>query len=104
METLKTKCIKLFTEIKKLHPNDDFSRYEKWGKLTEIFSANIDDTISLLKQANEEEILWASSVFEDVAFMVKSDDYIHCLEGLVQKFPTLDLEHIVEISKSYHNT
>lgn len=102
MNSLKSKFDYYIKERQKIHPNNDFEIYEKWKELTEILSTDIDETLLLLNQATQEEILYVSEVFEELAFIVKSPKYITCLENLAQKFPEAKLHGIVEIAKSYH--
>lgn len=101
MNELTFRFRKYIEERKKIDLNDDFSIYTKWDELTKMLSENIVETISLLDRATEDEVLWASEVFEDIVFRTKNIEFIRCLENLERKFPSLKKGNIVEIAKRY---
>ncbi|WP_432663713.1 hypothetical protein R9X47_24400 [Wukongibacter baidiensis] len=83
-----------------LHPNDPVV-YEYWDRLTKILSIDLKETIKFLRSCNEEEILWISEVFEDVAYNLQSQEYINCLEELDEKYPHLNLTSDIKIAKDF---
>lgn len=79
----------------KLHPNDPaVERY--WKQLTELLSEDLENTISLLDNCDEETAGWLSEVFEDVSYNLQSVEYINCLKRLAQKYPELNLDFIID--------
>jgi hypothetical protein len=96
------KCI-----IKKrasLHLEDDFGIQKCWNELIQLLSINETETISCLNLCSEEEFLWVSEVFEDVAYNLKSDKYIMCLKQLAYEYPNLNLENFVKTAEEYHQS
>lgn len=94
----------LLQKRKKLHLNDDNGIKEIWNQLTLLLSKDIEETILLFNKASEEEVSWASEIFEDIALVVKNQKYIHCLEMLNKKFPDSQIAHSIEIAKNHHNS
>ncbi len=92
--------IELINERKALHPNDPtIEKY--WIKLTEILSKDSTETIELFDNCSEEEIMYLSEVFEDVAYNLQNTSYIECLERLLLKYPNIPIVYSVKTAKQF---
>jgi len=102
MENFRKEFQEILTERESHHINDNHRIEKSWLRMTTFLSRDINQTIELLNTASEDEVLWISEVFEDIAEIVKSTAYIECLEHLVQKYPKANLSYIVHIAKESH--
>ncbi len=91
----------IILERKKLHDEDDYKIEICRQRLIQILSTNENDTILSLRALNQEEILYVSEVFEEVAYNLQSNKYIECLKEISNIYPQLDLEDIIIISQEY---
>ncbi|MBU5315498.1 hypothetical protein KQI30_04295 [Clostridium bornimense] len=91
----------IISDRSKLHDEDDYNIEVCRERLIEILSKDEEDTILILNQLNEKEILLASEVFEEVAYNLQSNRYIDCLKSISQKYPNLDLEDSIEVAEEY---
>lgn len=90
--------VMIITERKALHPNDPaIEKY--WERLTEILSESSSETIELFDICSEEEILYLSEVFEDVAYNLHDELYIECLERLLLKYPNIPIADSIKTAK-----
>ncbi|WP_379000770.1 hypothetical protein [Metabacillus niabensis] len=98
---LDTSLVKsLIIERSKLHMNDP-KVYEYWGKLTELLSRNVEDTINYLNHCSEEEIYWLSEIFEDISAKVNCQKYIECLKKLDKKYSNLNLSMDIKVAEEW---
>jgi len=84
-----------------LHDEDSINIEKCWNKLIDILSQNSVQTISILEQLDEEEILYVSEVFEEIAYNLQSEEYIECLKQLVEKYPNIPISDSVETAESF---
>ena len=49
----------------------------------------------------EEEIMYVSEVFEEIAYNLQSEEYIECLKQLVEKYPNIPISDSVETAESF---
>ena len=74
------------SELKSLHPNDDYGTEKCWKEETEILSENISDTIDFFEnQCTDEEFYWLSSVFSDVSEIVQSKLFVKTLRTRLEQ-------------------
>lgn len=78
--------IKLLREVIKhniqLDENDGFAQQECWQKMIKILSEDIGETINYLRnECTDEEFFWISSVFDDVAEITQSWEFIKALRA-----------------------
>ena len=90
----------------KLHPNDDFRTEKAWEEETELLSRNMEETIRFLEnECTDDEFIWLSEVFDDIARKSQSRAFIDCLYAVVRKFPEEDqkynLTHHIEDAESW---
>ena len=82
--------------------DEDYYRVENCReKLIEILSLDECTTIDILKTLNENEILYLSEVFEEIAFNLKSPAYIKCLEEIQKKYLCIDIADAIETAKDF---
>lgn len=63
-----------------LDMNDDFAQEKCWKEMIDILSFNIYETINYIKtDCTDEEFFWISSVFDDVAEITQSKDFVQAL-------------------------
>jgi len=97
-------CVKeVISERVSIDPEDCFRIEHCWNKLTNLLSEDTQKTIEVLKELDEEQVLYVSEVFEDIAYNLQSQDYINELEKLEKKFPNLNLASFVETAKDFMN-
>ena len=92
--------LKVLEKRKALHDNDPTIELQ-WSKLIELLTQNIDETIYLFESATQEQILYFSEVFEDVAYKFQDGKFIECLERILIKYPNLPIENSVKTAKEY---
>ncbi|MEI4801712.1 hypothetical protein ACIGHG_03285 [Bacillus sp. NPDC077411] len=93
----------VISERMSIHPNYSFGIEHCWNKLINLLSEDTQKTIEVLKELDEEQVLYVSEVFEDIAYKLQSQDYINELEKLEKKFPNLNLASFVETAKDFMN-
>ncbi|CAH2213482.1 hypothetical protein [Tepidibacter aestuarii] len=92
--------LKVLEQRKALHIEDP--TVEKfWDKLTELLSENVEETISFFDNCTEEQILWFSEVFEDIAYNFQSVKFIECLDRIFEKYPNIPIEESIKTAKQY---
>lgn len=91
----------IISDRSKLHDEDDYNIEICRERLIEILSKDEENTILILNQLNEKEILLASEVFEEVAYNLQSNRYIECLKSISLKYPNLNLEESIEVAEEY---
>ncbi|WP_459502577.1 hypothetical protein [Bacillus sp. C1] len=86
---------------KKLNLNDDYGIQKSWNEIVEVLSENEENTIRYLEICSKEDLYWISEVFEDIAEIVQSKEFINCLRKLDKKFPELEMTKDIDIAESY---
>lgn len=84
-----------------LYQEDDYGIEICRNELIEVLSKDELLTIDILNQLNDEEILYTSEVFEEIAYNLQSENYIHCLEKIYRKYPHLNIEDAIEVAKKF---
>lgn len=96
----KNNVIRLINKRKSLHPNDPtIEKY--WSELTDILSKDSIETIEFFDTCLEEDILYLSEVFEDVAYNLQDKLFIECLERLLLKYPNISIADSIKTAKQY---
>lgn len=85
----------------KINDEDDYKIEECRGELIELLSQDEVRTITILKQLSEEEILYTSEVFEEIAYNLQSLRYIDCLRSIEKKYPRLNISDAIEVAIEY---
>lgn len=89
------------TAIKQRMETDDEWDYgvkQCWEKETELLSHNIDATILFLENdCTDEEFVWLSEVFEEVAKVTQSHAFVDCLYRVVAKYPDVCREYHIDL-------
>lgn len=91
----------IISDRSKLHDEDDYNIGICRERLIEVLSKVDEDTILILNQLEEKEILLVSEVFEEVAYNLQSNRYIECLKSISQKYPNLNIEDSIEVAEEY---
>lgn len=69
-----------------LDANDDLAQEKCWKEMIDILSFNIYDTINYIKtDCTDEEFFWISSVFDDVAEITQSKDFVQAVRNRLSK-------------------
>ena len=96
----KNNVIRLINERKILNSNDPtIEKY--WEELTNILSTDCLETVEYFDNCSEEEILYLSEIFEDVAYNLQDKKYIECLERLLNKYPNIPIANSIITAKEY---
>ena len=91
---------KVLEKRKSLHDNDPTIEVQ-WNALTDLLTENMDETISLFESCTEEQILYFSEVFEDIAYKFQDVKFIECLERILKKYPNIPIGESVKTAKQY---
>lgn len=83
------------------HEENNYEIEKCRNELIEVLSQNETLTINILNQLNEEEILYTSEVFEEVAYNLQSIDYINCLKDIERKYPSLNIGNCIDVAISF---
>lgn len=86
-----------------LNDEDDYGIEQCWDKLIQILSINKEETIFILNQLTDNEILLVSEVFEEISYNLQSIEYIQCLKSIEIKYPHLDLKDCIDIAEDFMN-
>lgn len=97
----KSQLLTLIEERKAIDINDELNTYKFWEKASDFTVKNIQNTISFLKECDEETANWLSEIFEDIAEKSKSKEIVAMFEELDIKYPELKLTSFVEGAKSF---
>ena len=74
--------LKLLNDRLALHLNDDIGLMENWKEQTTLLSSNIGDSISfILNDITDDQFVWMSEVFEDVAEQSQSQDFVDAIRA-----------------------
>ena len=91
----------IINKREKINDEDDYGIEKCRNELIEILSQDEFLTIDILNQLNEEEILYTSEVFEEIAYNLQSVNYINCLQKINIKYPHLNLRDSIEVAMEY---
>lgn len=70
----------------KLHIEDDFGLQNCWNKEIEILSRDIQQTINFIEnKCSDDTFYWISEVFEDVAEVTQSKEFIIAIKNRAEK-------------------
>ena len=83
------------------HDENDYAIERCRNELIEALSQNEILTINILNQLSEEEILYTSEVFEEIAYNLQSMDYINCLKNIEKKYPSLNIGDCIEVAIAF---
>lgn len=93
------------TAIKQRMETDDEWDYgvkQCWEKETELLSRNIDATILFFENdCTDEEFLWLSEVFEEVAKETQSRKFVECLYRISEKYSDACKEYHIDLVLQY---
>lgn len=84
-----------------INDEDDFNIEKCRNKLIDLLSENVIQTISILEQLDENEVLYVSEVFEEIAYNLQSTEYIKCLRDIEKKYPNIDISDSIEVAEEY---
>lgn len=100
---MKTEIAKLIFEMNQCHPNADYLRNAKLDEITALLSKDAANTIDFLNQADEDVIAEILGIIDEVSYNLQSLAYISCIEGLVSKFPNLNVQIWLDNAKDAMN-
>ena len=97
---LKKHLQNVILKINELHPEDP-KVYEYWDEMTYYLVQNKDTTITLVDSVDDESFAEnISSVFDDVATKLQSENFIESIERLGERFPKANLSHMINAAKN----
>ncbi len=86
----------------KLHIEDDFGTQKCWDQEIEILSRNMPETINFIENECTDDIFcWIGEVFEDVAEVTQSRDFITAIKKRAEKIIDEETRRSVEIDIHY---
>lgn len=84
-----------------INDEDDYNIEKSRERLIELLSKNETETISILNQLSEMEIMYVSEVFEEIAYNLQSEKFILCLKEIQKKYENIDIEDAIEVAEEY---
>lgn len=87
----------------KINDEDDYGIEKCRDELIEVLSQDELLTINILNQLDENEILYTSEVFEEIAYNLQSVNYINCLKKIFEKYPSLNIKDAIEVAEGFLN-
>lgn len=101
---MKERIIEIVQKIKNKHI-DDPSVYKDKDQIVEILLLNIEDSINILNNLDEDTLEWISSRFEDLSYRFQNEKFIECLKNLLIKFPHSEIlkQDIQDAIESFGN-
>lgn len=96
-----SKVKNVISERIQINDEDDFNIEKCRNKLIDFLSENVKQTINILEQLDENEVLYVSEVFEEIAYNLQSTEYIKCLRDIEKKFPNIDISDSIEVAEEY---
>jgi len=86
----------------KLHIEDDFGIQKCWDDEIEILSRDISETIAFIENECDDEIFyWISEVFDDVAEITQSKEFVTTIKNRAEKIIDDETRHSVETDIQY---
>jgi len=85
---MKTLIESIIRNIKNKHPEDPTITTDL-DYITELLSKNVDDSILVINELDEESIRWISSRFEELSYKFQNKEFVECLKNLLSKFPNI---------------
>jgi len=85
----------------KTNDEDDYRIEEIREKLIEILSQDEHMTMEILNQLDENETLYTSEIFEEIAYNLKSIAYIQCLKNIEKKYNKIDISDAIKTVIEY---
>lgn len=96
--------LKLLNERLALHPNDDIGIEENWKEQATLLSSNIGDSISfILNDITDDQFVWMSEVFEDVAELSQSQEFVEAIRERALRIESMDDREDVLSEVEYAN-
>lgn len=97
---MKTLIENTIRNIENKHPEDPTITSDL-DYIAELLSKNVDDSILIINELNEESIRWISSRFEGLSYKFQNKKFVECLKNLLSKFPNIsylkeDVQEAVE--------
>lgn len=100
---LKKQIKDVILKINSLHPEDP-KVYEYWEQMTAYLVRNTEATITLIDSINDQVFAEdLSSVFDDVATTLQSEDFIKSIERLSERCPEANLSNMINAAKNNMN-
>ncbi len=96
-----SKVKNVISERIQINDEDDFNIEKCRNKLIVFLSENVKQTINILEQLDENEVLYVSEVFEEIAYNLQSTEYIKCLRDIEKKYPNIDISDSIEVAEEY---
>ena len=96
-----SKVKNIISERIQINDEDDFNIEKCRNKLIVFLSENVKQTINILEQLDENEVLYVSEVFEEIAYNLQSTEYIKCLRDIEKKYPNIDISDSIEVAEEY---
>jgi hypothetical protein len=96
-----SKVKNVISERIQINDEDDFNIEKCRNKLIDFLSENVKQTINILEQLDENEVLYVSEVFEEIAYNLQSTEYIKCLRDIEKKYPNIDISDSIEVAEEY---
>ncbi len=91
--------MKILVEQKRsIDPNYGEGVQNNWDKMIEVLTFDLKETIAYLDSAPEEEIFFASEVWEDISAFWQSKELLEAMERCKERLPGIAKQLELEIS------
>lgn len=94
----RVKLREIINERTQLDVEDDFEIEQCRIKLAKLLTRNIAETNQYLQyECTEEEYLWISEVFDEIARITKDDEFVRCLYQLMKKYEKITEQYNIRL-------
>lgn len=100
---MKAKVLEILDRIKNKHLNDPTLSNDK-DLIVEMFLQDINRTIKILNDLDENSLEWVSSRFEELSYKFQSNEFVDCVKKLLIKFPNSSIlkQDVQEAIEAYY--
>ena len=83
---MEQKIKNILAKIKSKHVDDPTISLDS-DEITNLLLQDVDNTIKILNELDEESLEWISSDFEELSFKFQNIKFVECVKKILTKFP-----------------
>lgn len=96
----------LIAEREKIEEDIDYDNNPVIKEMIGLLAENVDATVSFLdNECSESQFIWMSEIFDEIAELTKSKDFIKALRRVAKKYPKAvekyNLEYFIDSAEEY---
>jgi len=87
----------LINERDKIEGDIDYDNNPIIKEMVDLLTNDVEETISFLdKECSEEQFIWMSEIFDEIAEQTKSKEFINALRRAALKYPEASTEYNIQ--------